>query len=167
MADKFRIALSSDFLKPDGSPAFPMFDRSPMDDHPNVEWAYLKEGDGPVSATELEDYDALILLAQRFERVMGDKQDRAPGKQLGGEGLQTKAGNGVQRRKRLVHQHHGAIFHERARQCHTLAHTAGKSIGAHLPVARQAYVGKQSIGARPIKPLTPHSGAVHHVLACR
>jgi len=68
MADKFRIALSSDFLKPDGSPAFPMFDRSPMDDHPNVEWAYLKEGDGPVSATELEDYDALILLAQRFER---------------------------------------------------------------------------------------------------
>lgn len=68
MADKFRIALSSDFLKPDGSPAFPMFDRSPLDDNPNVEWAYLTEGEGPVSAKELEGYDALILLAQRFER---------------------------------------------------------------------------------------------------
>ncbi|SVB68068.1 uncharacterized protein METZ01_LOCUS220922, partial [marine metagenome] len=26
MADRFRIAVSSDFIKPDGSPAFPMFD---------------------------------------------------------------------------------------------------------------------------------------------
>lgn len=65
MAEKFRIALSSDFLKPDGSPAFPMFDRSPLDRQPSVEWAYLKRGEGPVSAVELNDYDALILLAQR------------------------------------------------------------------------------------------------------
>ncbi len=68
MASTFRIALSSDFLKPDGAPAFPMFDRSPLDKHPSVEWAYLKGREGPVSAAELAGYDALILLAQRFGR---------------------------------------------------------------------------------------------------
>jgi D-3-phosphoglycerate dehydrogenase len=68
MAAKFRIALSHDFLKPDGTPAYPMFDRGPMDADPNVEWAYLKHADGPVSAAELDGYDALILLAQRFAR---------------------------------------------------------------------------------------------------
>jgi len=76
MAEKFRVALSSDFLKPDGSPAFPMFDRKPLSDHPNIEWAYLKQGGGPVSATELEGYDALILLAQRFARESVPKGGR-------------------------------------------------------------------------------------------
>lgn len=76
MAEKFRVALSSDFLKPDGSPAFPMFDRKPLTDHPKVEWAYLKDTSGPVSAAELEGYDALILLAQRFARESVPKGGR-------------------------------------------------------------------------------------------
>ncbi len=69
MADKFRVALSSDFLQSDGKPAFPMFDRSPLDDDPDIEWRYLENRDGPVDAEELADHDALILLAQRFDRV--------------------------------------------------------------------------------------------------
>jgi D-3-phosphoglycerate dehydrogenase len=68
MVERFRVALSSDFLRPDGSPAFPTFDRTPLSAHPNLEWAYLKQGMGPVDAAELEGYDALILLAQRFAR---------------------------------------------------------------------------------------------------
>jgi phosphoglycerate dehydrogenase-like enzyme len=68
MADNFRIAVSSDFIKPDGSPAFPMFDMSPLDEKANVEWKYLESREGPVSAEELAGHDALILLAQRFER---------------------------------------------------------------------------------------------------
>ena len=68
MADRFRIAVSSDFIKPDGSPAFPMFDMTPLDDMANVEWQYLQERDGPVSAAELAGHDALILLGQRFDR---------------------------------------------------------------------------------------------------
>ena len=68
MADKFRIALSADYLTPEGEPLFPMFDRGPLDDDPDIEWSYLKNSDGPVDPTELEGHDALILLAQRFER---------------------------------------------------------------------------------------------------
>ncbi len=68
MAETFRVAVSSDFIKPDGSPAFPMFDMSPLDNKANVEWNYLESRDGPVSAKELAGHDALILLAQRFDR---------------------------------------------------------------------------------------------------
>ncbi len=69
MAENFRVAVSSDFIKPDGSPAFPMFDMSPLDEKANVEWKYLEERDGPVSAAELSGHDALILLGQRFDRA--------------------------------------------------------------------------------------------------
>ncbi len=69
MTEKFKVALSNDFLLADGSPAFPMFDRSPLDDDPDVEWRYLENGVGPVDATELAGHDALILLAQRFDRA--------------------------------------------------------------------------------------------------
>ena len=53
MAETFRVAVSSDFIKPDGSPAFPMFDMSPLDAKANLEWNYLESRDGPVSAEEL------------------------------------------------------------------------------------------------------------------
>jgi phosphoglycerate dehydrogenase-like enzyme len=66
MADKFRVAVSSDFIKPDGGPAFPMFDMSPLDEAADIEWRYLEKRDGPVAADELAGHDALILLGQRF-----------------------------------------------------------------------------------------------------
>ena len=74
MADKFRVALSRDFLTAEGEPLFPMFDRTPLDEDPDIEWHYLENGDGPVDAGELAGHDALILLAQRFDRssVPGD-----------------------------------------------------------------------------------------------
>ena len=68
MADKFKIALSADFLTAEGEPLFPMFDRTPLDEDPDIEWRYLDNGEGPVDASELAGHDALILLAQRFER---------------------------------------------------------------------------------------------------
>jgi len=40
-ADKFRVALSSDFKKPDGSPAYPMFDLTPLTSNPKVEVDYV------------------------------------------------------------------------------------------------------------------------------
>ena len=74
MADKFRVALSRDFLTAEGEPLFPMFDRTPLDEDPDIEWHYLENGDGPVDAAELAGHDALVLLAQRFDRssVPGD-----------------------------------------------------------------------------------------------
>jgi phosphoglycerate dehydrogenase-like enzyme len=67
MAETFRVAVSSDFIKPDGAPAFPMFDMSPLDEMANVAWKYLENRDGPVSAEELAGHDALILLGQKFD----------------------------------------------------------------------------------------------------
>ena len=64
----FRVALSGDFLKPDGSPAYPDFDLSPLQDDPAVELRYLAPA-AELRADQLEGFDALILLAPRFTRA--------------------------------------------------------------------------------------------------
>ncbi len=63
---KFRVALSGDFKKPDGSAAFPDFDLGPLDQNPAVEYAYIQTN-GVITASDLEGYDALILLIPRIE----------------------------------------------------------------------------------------------------
>src|SRR5580700_3058623 len=67
MSAPFRVALSGDFRKPDGSPVYPDFDLEPLRQAPNVELAYL-EPRNPVEADQLKDFDALILLAHRFTK---------------------------------------------------------------------------------------------------
>ena len=67
MSAPFRVALSGDFRKPDGSPVYPDFDLEPLRQAPNVEFAYL-EPRNPVEADQLADFDALILLTQRFTK---------------------------------------------------------------------------------------------------
>ncbi|HEX6142932.1 MAG TPA: hypothetical protein VFZ01_09455 [Geminicoccaceae bacterium] len=47
MADVFRVALSGDFQKPDGSLAFPDFDIGPLDREPNLEWQWIP-GEGTI-----------------------------------------------------------------------------------------------------------------------
>jgi phosphoglycerate dehydrogenase-like enzyme len=63
--EKFRVALSGDFIKPDGSPTYPDFDLAPLRGARDVEMAFL-ESRNPLTADQLEDFDALILLAHRF-----------------------------------------------------------------------------------------------------
>ena len=60
----FRVALSADFRKPDGSPSFPEFDLSPLEEHPDIDLFYL-ESEDEISAAQLADVDALILLTPR------------------------------------------------------------------------------------------------------
>ena len=60
----FRVAISADFRKPDGSPSFPEFDLSPLEQRPNLDFFYL-EPEAEISAAQLADVDALILLAPR------------------------------------------------------------------------------------------------------
>src|SRR5271155_1864983 len=67
MSAPFRVALSGDFRKPDGSPVYPDFDLEPLRQAANVEFAYL-EPRNPVEADQLADFDALILLTQRFTK---------------------------------------------------------------------------------------------------
>jgi len=63
--DKFRVAISGDFRKADGSPTYPDFDMEPLRNAKDVEVEYLESRD-PITADQLEDFDALILLAHRF-----------------------------------------------------------------------------------------------------
>lgn len=65
MSSPFRVALSGDFRKADGSPTFPDFDLSPLRSAPRVEMVFL-EPHNPIQKEQLEDFDALILLAHRF-----------------------------------------------------------------------------------------------------
>ncbi len=64
----FRVALSSDFLKADGTPAFPMFDLTPLDEDPRVEWGYVPVTEGRIAAEDMVGYDAVILLTAKFDR---------------------------------------------------------------------------------------------------
>src|SRR3712207_3234036 len=66
MSDKFRVALSGDFRKPDGSPAYPSFDLAPLTGDPRIEVGYVQAEGGTIPASALEDFDALILLVPRF-----------------------------------------------------------------------------------------------------
>jgi phosphoglycerate dehydrogenase-like enzyme len=75
---KFRVALSGDFVKPDGSPTYPMFDLTPLTSDPKVEIGYVAPVDGVMPAKALADYDALILLVPRFNAT-----SIAPGGRLG------------------------------------------------------------------------------------
>ncbi len=65
MADKFRVALSGDFRKADGSPTYPDFDLKPLQSAPGVEMEFI-ESANPIRGDQLEDFDALILLIHRF-----------------------------------------------------------------------------------------------------
>ena len=72
---KFRVALSGDFRKPDGSSTYPDFDLGPLRNAPGVEMAFL-ESNNPLRAEQLEDFDALILLIHRFDAASVPRSGR-------------------------------------------------------------------------------------------
>ena len=71
----FRVALSGDFKKADGSPSFPDFDLSPLEENPAITFEYIPVN-GVVKAKDLKDFDALILLSQRMERASFPRDGR-------------------------------------------------------------------------------------------
>jgi phosphoglycerate dehydrogenase-like enzyme len=73
--DEFRVAVSGDFRKPDGSPAFPDFDMRPLDAEPGLSWQWVS-GEGTIHASDLESFDALILLIPRIEQESFPKDGR-------------------------------------------------------------------------------------------
>ena len=66
MTEPFRVALSGDFRKADGSPTFPDFDLAPLLSAPNVEMVYLEPGPA-IRAEQVADIDVLILLVPKFD----------------------------------------------------------------------------------------------------
>ena len=75
MADTFKVALSGDFKKADGTATYPDFDVAPLLNAPGVSVSYL-ENANPLRADQLEDVDALILLAHRFDAASIPKSGR-------------------------------------------------------------------------------------------
>ena len=75
MAEKFRVGLSADFRNVDGSPTFRDFDLAPLMQDPRVE-AFFLEPENGLSSGQMEDIDALILLAHRFDRDSVPKSGR-------------------------------------------------------------------------------------------
>jgi phosphoglycerate dehydrogenase-like enzyme len=66
---RFKVALSGDFRKADGSPTYPSFDLAPLTQDPDVELVYVDAVDGVMPAAGLAGCDALILLVPKFTRA--------------------------------------------------------------------------------------------------
>ena len=77
MSAPFRVALSGDFRKPDGSPVYPDFDLEPLRQAANVEFAYL-EPRNPVEADQLADFDALILSRTALQKTASTQTAASP-----------------------------------------------------------------------------------------
>ncbi|HET7715145.1 MAG TPA: hypothetical protein VFK86_05920, partial [Bauldia sp.] len=84
MTEPFRVALSGDFKRADGTPTYPDFDLAPLRAAPGVEVAFLESGETgglfspghAIRGEQLEDFDALILLSHRFGRESVPKSGR-------------------------------------------------------------------------------------------
>ena len=67
--DRYRVALSGDFRKSDGSPTYPSFDLTPLTENPHIEVVWVDAVDGVIPAEGLEGCHALILLMPKFARA--------------------------------------------------------------------------------------------------
>jgi D-3-phosphoglycerate dehydrogenase len=61
----FRVGLTSDFLKPDGSPAFGDIGLDVLNQEPAIAWEYLADRGRELTADQVRGYDALLVLAPR------------------------------------------------------------------------------------------------------
>ena len=66
MSSSFRVALSGDFRKSDGTPVFPDFDTKPLYEAKGVEVIYL-DPSPVIRPDQIADIDVLILLTPKFD----------------------------------------------------------------------------------------------------
>ena len=71
----YRIALSGDFFDGDGAPVFPEFDLSSLQNHAEIELVILERG-GDITAAQIADVDALILLAPKVTAATLEDSER-------------------------------------------------------------------------------------------
>ncbi len=65
MAAPFRVGVTRDFLKPDGSLGFGDINLGLLDTNPNVAWEFLAENTTELRPDQVRDYDALLVLSPR------------------------------------------------------------------------------------------------------
>lgn len=69
MSARFRVAFSGDFRTADGGFAYPMIDLAPLTADRRIEIGFVPAVEGRMRAEDLTEYDALVLLAPRFDRA--------------------------------------------------------------------------------------------------
>ncbi|HEX5417156.1 MAG TPA: hydroxyacid dehydrogenase [Chloroflexota bacterium] len=65
MPREFRVGLTRDFLRPDGTLGFGDIGLDLLDQAPGVRWEFLAENTAELRADQVRDYDALLVLAPR------------------------------------------------------------------------------------------------------
>ncbi|MGE3821195.1 MAG: hydroxyacid dehydrogenase [Isosphaeraceae bacterium] len=76
MSRSFRVGVTRDFLKPDGSLGFGDIGLSLLENAPGVEWEFLANAEAELSASMIRDYQALLVLAPRVTAASLEGCDR-------------------------------------------------------------------------------------------
>jgi len=75
MNQHFRVGLTRDFLKADGTPALGDIGLSLLDDEPKVHWEFLAESAAELTPSQISGYDALLVLGPRVTaRTLADNE---------------------------------------------------------------------------------------------
>jgi len=76
MNSSFRVALTRDFLKSDGTISFGDIGLDRLDKTPGITWEFLDKDNSPIHAEQLNDYDALLLLGSEINAQSVVDNDR-------------------------------------------------------------------------------------------
>jgi D-3-phosphoglycerate dehydrogenase len=76
MVGPFRVGVTRDFLKPDGTLTYGDIGLGMLDAAPGVEWEFLAEDQAELRAEQVRDYDALLVLSPRVTAASLGAADR-------------------------------------------------------------------------------------------
>ncbi|CAA9478629.1 MAG: D-3-phosphoglycerate dehydrogenase [uncultured Rubrobacteraceae bacterium] len=76
MRGGFRVGLTRDFLRTDGTIGWGDIGLGMLDEAPGVEWEFLPEGGGELGAGQVSGYDALIVLGPRVTTATVEGAER-------------------------------------------------------------------------------------------
>jgi len=76
MRGRFRVGLTGDFLRPDGSVGFGDIGLGMLDGRPDLEYEFLPDGGEELVPDQVRPYDALILLGPRLTAATLEGADR-------------------------------------------------------------------------------------------
>ncbi len=76
MSQTFRVGVTRDFLKPDGSLGFGDIGLDLLEKAPGVTWEFLAENTPELRADQVKGYDALLVLAPRITAATLEDVDR-------------------------------------------------------------------------------------------
>src|SRR5262245_24387950 len=73
---RFRVGITRDFLKPDGTIGFGDIGLSLLDADPGIEWEFLKKDVSEITSRQANAYDALLVLGPRVSAASLDDVNR-------------------------------------------------------------------------------------------